>query len=63
MLRHCHTLRKGCQQADFPLIELGTELVEVVEMRRFILSIILNSYLNGKAVLPCNGKDCFSVMI
>ena len=34
------------QQADFQLIELGAELVEVVEMRRYLCSLIMNSYLH-----------------
>ena len=34
------------QQADLQLIELGAESVEVVEMRRYFCSLIMNSYLH-----------------
>ena len=38
MLRHRHTLGKGCQQADYPLID-------PVEISRFIMQFISDHLL------------------
>ena len=57
LLRHRHILEKGCQQADFQLIEL-------VEMKRFILQYNFEQLLikNNLKINKITRNSIFSLL-